>query len=118
MADGLFLESGYFFVMPTVDLHPLLELFRAHVLTMLKKEGLIDDTFIKIIMAWQHVSDFNVHYQVRIKPNDEKGWRMNLSLLCLPQGSYIDTTDALSIAVCHGQPVQRGSVEMIKVNRF
>lgn len=47
VADGLFLESGYFFVMPKVDLHPLRELFRAHVLKMLKKEGLIDDTFIK-----------------------------------------------------------------------
>ena len=29
VADGLFLESGYFFVMPKVDLRPLREIFRA-----------------------------------------------------------------------------------------
>ena len=73
VADGLFLESGYFFVMPKVDLRPLRELFRAHVLKLLKKEGLIDDSFIKMIMAWQHVSGFNIHNEVRIKPDDEKG---------------------------------------------
>jgi hypothetical protein len=73
VADGLFLESGYFYVMPKVDLRPLREIFRAHVLKMLKKEGLIDETFIKMIMQWQHVSGFNVHNQVRIKPNDDKG---------------------------------------------
>ncbi|MCP3954871.1 MAG: hypothetical protein GY697_22020 [Desulfobacterales bacterium] len=58
VADGLFLESGYFFVMPKVDLRPLRELFRAYVLKMLKQESLIDDSFIKIFMAWQHVSGF------------------------------------------------------------
>ncbi len=58
VSDGLFLESGYFFVMPNVGLRPLRELFRAHVLKMLKREGLIDDSFIKMIMAWQHVSGF------------------------------------------------------------
>lgn len=40
---------------------------------MLKKEGLIDETFIKMLMTWRHVSGFNVHNQVRIKPDDEKG---------------------------------------------
>lgn len=73
VADGLFLESGYFFVMPKVDLRPLRELFRAHVLTMLKKEGLIDDTFIKMLMSWRHVSGFNIHNEVRISPGDGKG---------------------------------------------
>ena len=73
VADGLFLESGYFFVMPKADLRPLRELFRAHVLKMLKKEGLIDDAFIKMLMSWRHVSGFNVHNEVRIKPDDDKG---------------------------------------------
>jgi len=68
VADGLFLESGYFYVMPKVDLCPLRELFRAHVHKMLKKEGFIDDTF----------SGFNVHNQVRIKPDDDQGME-NLS---------------------------------------
>ena len=73
VADGLFLESGYFFVMPKVNLRQLAELFRAHVLKMLKKEGLIDDSFIKMIMKWRHTSGFSVHNKVLIKPNDDKG---------------------------------------------
>jgi hypothetical protein len=71
VADGLFTESGYFYVMPKVDIRPLAELFRANVLTLLKKEGLIDDSFIKMIMSWRHNSGFSVHNQVRIKPGDE-----------------------------------------------
>jgi len=78
VADGLFLESGHFLVMPKVGLRPLRELFRAHVLKMLKKEGLIDDAFIKMLMSWQHVSGFNAHNQVRIKPKDGQGME-NLS---------------------------------------
>ena len=73
VADGLFTESGYFYVMPKVDIRPLAELFRANVLNMLKKEGLIDDSFIKMIMAWRHNSGFSVHNKVRIKPGDEQG---------------------------------------------
>ncbi len=73
VADGLFLESGYFFVMPKVDVRPLRELFRSQVLKMLRKEGLIDDAFIKMLMSWQHVSGFNVHNEVRIIPGDERG---------------------------------------------
>ncbi len=73
VADGLFLESGYVFVMPKVNLRPLTELFRAHVLKMLEEEDLIDDTFIKMIMKWRHISGFSVHNEVRIKPDDDKG---------------------------------------------
>jgi hypothetical protein len=39
---------------------------------MLKKEGLIDDAFIKMIIKWRYNSGFSVHHQVRIKPGDEK----------------------------------------------
>jgi hypothetical protein len=59
--------------MPKVNLQPLTELFRAHVLKMLKKEGLIDDTFIEMILKWRHTSGFSVHNEVRIKPDDDKG---------------------------------------------
>lgn len=59
--------------MPKVNLGLLRELFRAHVLKMLKKEGLRDDGFIRMIMKWRHTSGFNVHNEVRIKPDDEKG---------------------------------------------
>jgi hypothetical protein len=65
VAEGLFLESGYFFVMPSIDIQPLIELFRVHALKMFKKEGLIDEAFIKIILAWRHTSGFSVHNKVR-----------------------------------------------------
>ena len=48
VADGLFRRSGVFYVMPKLNFTPLAELFRASVLSMLKKEGLIDDAFIAI----------------------------------------------------------------------
>ena len=73
VADGLFMESGYFFVMPKVILSRLRELFRAYVLKMLKKEGLVDENFIKMVMFWRHVSGFNIHNEVRIRADDDKG---------------------------------------------
>ncbi len=73
VADGLFLESGYFFVMPKVDLRPLREIFRCLVLKMLKKEGKIDDARVKMIMGWRHMSGFSVHNAVRVSRNDEDG---------------------------------------------
>ena len=36
-------------------------MFRAAVLRMLKKEGKIDDDFIRMLMRWRHVSGFNIH---------------------------------------------------------
>ena len=89
VADGLFLESGYFFVMPKVDLRPLQELFPAHVLKMLKKKGVIDDAFIKMLMGWQHVSGFNVHNEVRIKPKDEHGLE-NLSQYIIRNATFFE----------------------------
>jgi hypothetical protein len=49
------------------------ELFSARVLAMLKKEGLIDDTFIANLMKWRHTSGFSVHNSVRIAAKDETG---------------------------------------------
>ena len=40
-ADGLFVDSGLFHVMPDVSLAPLEELFRARVITFLLKKGLL-----------------------------------------------------------------------------
>ena len=59
--------------MPNSDLKPLAELFRAEVLKMLKKEGLIDDQFIAMIMKWRHTSGFSVDNGVRIARDDQKG---------------------------------------------
>jgi len=44
----------------------------------LEKEGLIDDNFIKMLMAWQRVSGFNIRNEVRIESDDDKGME-NLS---------------------------------------
>lgn len=55
-----------------VNLRVFRELFCAHVLKMIKKEGLIDFEFIKMIIAWSHISRFHVHNEVLIKPDDEK----------------------------------------------
>ena len=73
VADGLFLESNYFFVMLEVELCPLRELFRSHVLKVLKKEDLIDGTFMEMTLKWRLTSGFSVHNEVRIKPEDEHG---------------------------------------------
>ncbi len=73
VADGLFRENGAFYVMPRVGIKPLAELFRANVLSMLKKEGLIDDAFISMIMKWRHTSGFSVDNSVCIARDDEAG---------------------------------------------
>jgi len=73
VADGLFRRSGVFYVMPKISIAPLAELFRANLLAMLKKEGLIDDKFIAMIMKWRHNSGFSVDNSVRISRDDETG---------------------------------------------
>ena len=72
-ADGLFRANGVFHVMPRVGTKPLAELFCAEILKMLKKEGLIDDHFIAMIMKWRHTSVFSVDNGVRITRDDQKG---------------------------------------------
>jgi len=48
--DGMFQENGMFYVMPRISIKPLMELFRAKVLKMLKKEGLITDQQIEMLI--------------------------------------------------------------------
>lgn len=73
VADEVFNESGYSYLMPRVDIRPLAELFRASVLEMLKDEGRLDDTLIKKILTWRHNSGFSVHNEVRRQAGDAKG---------------------------------------------
>ncbi len=73
VADGLYGRNGIFYVMPRIFIQPLTELFRAKVLSMLKKEGLIDDDFITMIMKWRHTSGFSVDNSVCIARDDEIG---------------------------------------------
>jgi hypothetical protein len=48
---------------------------------MLKKEGLVGDDFLQMIMQWRHTSGFSVHNQVRIARMIQKGRRRWLSIL-------------------------------------
>ncbi|MEJ2689318.1 MAG: transposase [Deltaproteobacteria bacterium] len=73
VADGLFTRHSTIHVIPKVDVQPLAEIFRARVLKMLQKEGLIDDRFVKMILGWRHVSGFSVHNGVRLRCDDQKG---------------------------------------------
>jgi Putative transposase len=59
--------------MPGTSLKPLAELFRARLLKLLVKEGVIDDSFVAMLMKWKHTSGFNVDNSVRIVRGDEKG---------------------------------------------
>ena len=70
--DGLFKDTGTFYVMKDVDLKPLEELFRAEVFRFLKKEGKIIDELIKKLSAWRH-SGFSIDNGVRIKKEDKEG---------------------------------------------
>ena len=73
VADGLFKETGVFYVMPRTSITPLAEIFRAKVLAMLRKEGLIDENFIAKLMKWRHTSGFSVDNSVRISRDDQQG---------------------------------------------
>lgn len=73
-ADGLFDERGVFYCMPKdTDIQPLAELFRAKILKMLKRKGLIDDKLIKNLMKWKHTSGFSIHNGVRLARDDKEG---------------------------------------------
>ena len=61
LADGLFLRSGLFHVMPPqVSLKPLEELFRARVITLLVDKELLWAERAQMLRGWKH-SGFNVH---------------------------------------------------------
>ena len=70
----LFRKDGVFYIMPTTDLKPLKELFRAGVLSMLKAEGLIDDAVCQKIMKWRHISGFSAYNGMQIRRDYEKGF--------------------------------------------
>ena len=70
--DGLFADTGTFYVMRDVDLKPLEEIFRAQILKMLKKEGKIDQSMISKLLKWKH-SGFGIDNGIRIEKNNAKG---------------------------------------------
>ena len=64
LADGLFVRSGLFYLLPDVSLKPLEELFRARVITFLLGKGLLPPERARMLRGWVH-SGFNVHRQRR-----------------------------------------------------
>lgn len=72
VSDGLFTQTGTFYVMPEVHLKFLEEIFRAKVLAMLREEGKIGDDAIGRLLTWRH-SGFSVHNGVRVRRSDEEG---------------------------------------------
>ncbi len=72
VTDGLFRDTGTFYVMRKVDLKPLEDIFKASIFKMLKKEGKINDDLIRKLSQWKH-SGFSVHNGVRIEKDNKKG---------------------------------------------
>ena len=72
VTDGLFADTGTFYVMRNVDLKPLEEIFRAKVLKMLKKEGKIDQDMNSKLLKRKH-SGFGIDNGVRIEKDNVKG---------------------------------------------
>jgi len=70
-ADGLFVDSGLFHVMPDVCLVPLEELFRARVITFLVKKGLLPPERARMLRGWTH-SGFNIHRSQRVPPRSRE----------------------------------------------
>lgn len=70
--DGLFKDSGTFYVMKNVDLKPLEEIFRAELFRFLKREGIITDELTNKFLKWRH-SGFSVDNGVRTEKEDKEG---------------------------------------------
>ena len=54
VADGLFVRSGLFYVMPDASLKPLEEMFRARVITFLVDKGLLPPARADMLRGWVH----------------------------------------------------------------
>jgi Zn finger protein HypA/HybF involved in hydrogenase expression len=71
VADGLFVRSGLFYVMPQVTLKPLEEVFRARVITFLVDKALLPPERANMLRGWVH-SGFNVHRSRRVQPDERE----------------------------------------------
>jgi hypothetical protein len=72
-ADGLFDPEGRFHCMPTEDLTPLTDLFRARFLHALHSAKLISQAKLADLLSWKH-SGFHVHADdAPVGPRDLKG---------------------------------------------
>jgi len=71
VADGLFMQSGLFYVLPKVSLKPLEELFRVRVITFLAEKGFLPTERARMLRGWVH-SGFNVHRSRRVLPGERE----------------------------------------------
>ncbi|HEY5636504.1 MAG TPA: transposase [Burkholderiales bacterium] len=73
-ADGVFAAEGGFTVLPPVPRKVLEPWFRAEVLALLRREGLITDLLAQRMLGWRHTG-FSAHNAVRIRARDVEGRR-------------------------------------------
>ncbi len=71
VADGLFVRSSLFYVLPNVSLKPLEGLFRARVIKFLVDKGLLPPKRANMLRGWVH-SGFNVHRSRRVLPDESQ----------------------------------------------
>ena len=72
VADGVFLPSGTFRVLPPLPEAALCEALRHKVLGFLCKEGVLDTELEQRMLNWRH-SGFSVHNRVRTNAGDAAG---------------------------------------------
>ncbi|MDP6673822.1 MAG: transposase [Gammaproteobacteria bacterium] len=74
VADGVFMPSGTFRVLPPLASDVLTEALRHKVLACLCAEGRLDPDMVGRMLKWRH-SGFSVHNQVRVQAGDADGRR-------------------------------------------
>ena len=72
VAEGVFLPSGTFRVLPPVSEQTLCQALRLKVLDFLCAEGVLNAGLAQRMLKWHH-SGFSVHNRVRSKANDAEG---------------------------------------------
>ena len=73
-ADGAFDADGGFSVLPPIPRKVLEPWFRAEVLALLRREGLISEALAERMLAWRHTG-FSAHNTVRVCAGDAAGRR-------------------------------------------
>ncbi len=99
VADGVFMPSGTFRVLPPLPADALAEALRHKVLTFLCAEGRLDPELAGRMLKWRH-SGFSVHNQVRVKAGDATGRRCKANWARLIQKVY--EIDPLQCSNCGG----------------
>ena len=79
-ADGAFDVDGSFSVLPPIPRKVLEPSFRAEVLALLRREGLVSERLAETMLAWRHTG-FSAHNSVRVRAGDPAG-RRRLAQLC------------------------------------